>query len=95
MAQLGRKSYSGFCSKILCKQCIGQTDCPQYCHQQAHFYNIGCVSLSDAHINNGCYDQGDKKLKGCLQHLEQRAQNAFFFISFEVLKQFLHEFLLS
>ena len=74
-AQILRHADSGFCREVLRDRRAEKADAAEQHEDQAHFEDIGLVSVFDAHVYKVFDDQRHQQFKGCFQHLEQRRKD--------------------
>ena len=76
--------------KILCDNRKTQPAGSQHEQQNTHPDQVRNISPGDAPVNHICHNDGDKQLKGCLQHFEQGSQHRFQQVHFHIGKQASH-----
>ena len=90
MAQSGGEAHRRNCGKILGADSHDKANDTQSHHDQAHFDDIPGIAAADAPVHDPRHHQRNQQFKGCLQQLKQRAENALFFVTFQVFQEFFH-----
>ena len=84
------KAQCAFGRKILGCQTAGESHHRQQHHQAALLPDIHCVVIFDAHINDVGHHQRHQQFKACFQHFEQRGDDGFFFVTFNIPQELFH-----
>ena len=91
MADPCGKPYGCLGGEKLCRNGADHTDEPQQHQDAAVFPDGGCIAIPETGVNDGSHHQRHQKLKGSFQQLEQRAEDTFLHIRFQILQKFFQE----
>ncbi len=84
-AQLCGKADRRLCAEILCRHGTDESHRRKKHEYQPHPDDLPSVVVRDTPVDDGRHHQRHHQLEGSLQHLEQRRQNAFLPVIFDVL----------
>ena len=84
VAQPGGESHRRHRRKILGGNRHQQANHTQRHQHQAHLHYIAPVTVGNTLVHDSRHHQRDKQFKQRFQQLEQRSQNAFFFVAFQI-----------